>query len=132
MDRFETTAKAFQAARTRASVASHVEASTLHMAVYDARESGHSVRETAAALRVPKSTIARHWREGHHCPELAPIWGNGDEYINAERAIWAHDPAQFDGRVPFFWTEAANGTRSVRSIPIGKAKLAERKREDDA
>lgn len=132
MDSFETSAQAFQAARARASVATHVEARTLHLAVHDARESGLSVREAAAALRVPKSTIARHWREGHHCPELRPIWGNGEEYINAERAVWKHDPAMFGGRVPFVWIEGANGTRSVRPLQISEAKIVEGKRDGNA
>ncbi|UOD83464.1 hypothetical protein [Paenarthrobacter ureafaciens] len=32
-----------------------------------------TIREVAAALQLPKSTVARHWQEGHRCPEVPPV-----------------------------------------------------------
>jgi len=95
---FICTAQAFEAARARASVAQSIEARLLHTAVYDAREQGMSIREAAAAHRVPKSTVARHWREHHRCDGLPPIWGNEREYEQAHRAVWAHAPERLDER----------------------------------
>jgi hypothetical protein len=120
---FETTARAFEAARARASTAQHAEMQLLHVAVCDAREAGLSVRETAAALRVPKSTVARHWREGHRCPVPPPTWGSPEEYVAARRAIWAHAPGQFDGRVPYEWEDLPSGGRAVRAIALGAITL---------
>lgn len=117
MVEFETTVQAFETARTRSSIAQHAEARLLHLAVYDAREAGLSVRETAAALRVPKSTVARHWRGGETV--APPAWGNPEEYLSAERAIWAHAPDNFDNRVPYEWEDHPDGTRSSRAIPLG-------------
>lgn len=120
---FETTAQAFQNARARASVAGAAEAHLLHMAVHDAREAGRSVRETATALRVPKSTVARHWREGHRCSEVPPVWGSAEEYIAAERAIWAHAPQELDGHVPYEWNDEPDGGRCIRRVPLGTVTL---------
>lgn len=79
-----------------------------------------SVREAAAALRVPKSTVARHWREGHRCTDAPPVWGTTDEYLAAERAIWAHAPELITDRVPYEWSDVPGGGRSVQfSHPIG-------------
>ncbi len=122
MGTFQTTAQAFQAARTRASVAEHFVASLLHTAIYDAREAGMSLRETAAALRIPKSNVSRHWREGHHCTIPDPAWGNAEEYLAAQRAIWQHAPEQIEDRVPYEWTDQADGSRSMRHLPIGRAR----------
>ncbi len=58
MTEFTTTLQAFEIARVRASIAQHEETRLLHMAIYDAREAGMSVREASTALRVPKSTVA--------------------------------------------------------------------------
>ena len=50
MSTFESTAEAHRVARERASVAAALEASTLHTAIYDAREAGMSVREASRRL----------------------------------------------------------------------------------
>lgn len=123
MTEFEKIRRAFAASRSRASVASHAEARLLHMAAYDAREAGLSVREAAAALRVSKSTLARHWREGHRCSIPAPMWGTPEEYIAAERAIWAHAPEEVDERVPYEWEDLPEGARTTRCVPLGTVTL---------
>ena len=101
MSTFESTREAHRVARERASVAAALEAATLHTAIYDAREAGMSVREAAAALGVPKSVVARHWREGHRCTPPVPVWGSESAWREAHAAIWAHDPhAADDGSSP--------------------------------
>lgn len=92
---FAVTAQAFEAARARASVANYFEQLVLHMAVYDAREAGMTIREAAAALRVPKSTIARQWRRWAGVDQM-PVWGNSEEFAACRRAVWAHAPEQED------------------------------------
>ena len=88
MTTFESTRRAFERARERASVAAALEANTLHMAIWDARESGMSIRQTAAALHVPKSTVSRHWRPGHRCGPVVPVWGSREAWRQAHDAIW--------------------------------------------
>jgi len=117
---FATTATAFEQARARASVANHFEATLLHTAIFDAREAGMSVRETARALRVPKSTVSRRWRSGR-TDFAAPIWGNPDEYRAARAAILG-DAQQDEPLVPFEW-EDRDGERSVHFVGMGVARL---------
>lgn len=101
---FISTSEAYRVARERASVAAAFEDALLHLAVYDAREEGMSVRETATALRVPKSTVARHWRVGHRCRHVMPLWGSPAAWTEAHAAIWAHNPHELaDDRVPYRW-----------------------------
>lgn len=123
MSEFVSSAEAFRSARERASVASSMEAHLLHLAVFDAREAGLSVRETAAALSVPKSTVDRHWRPGHRCPDVMPLWGSAAAWREARAAVWAHNPRELaDDWVPYEWTD--NGTeRSVRLRARGVARL---------
>lgn len=122
MSTFESTREAHRVARERASVAAALEAATLHTAIYDAREAGMSVRETAAALGVPKSVVARHWREGHRCTPPVPVWGSESAWREAHAAIWAHDPHAADDFVPYEWID--DGTqRTVRARSLGTAIL---------
>lgn len=108
------TVEAFRVARARASVAQYMEQRLLHVAVYDAKESGLSVRETAALLRVPSSTVGRHWHDGHRCDDRAPLWGTPEEYLAAQMAIWAHAPTQMEKESPFTWSDAPDGSRIIR------------------
>lgn len=126
LSEFTSSAEAFRIARERASVAATFEANTLHMAIFDAREAGLSVREAAAALNVPKSTVARHWREGHKCNMPLPVWGSEPAWREAHGAIWAHDPRELaDDWVPFAWGNEAD-RRTVRHKNRGTATLADR------
>lgn len=112
MSQFASSSEAFRVARERTSVAASIEAGVLHMAIYDAREAGLSIREAAAALCVPKSTVARHWREGHRCVDVAPTWGSPETWRAAHRAVWAHDPVQQrDEWVPYEWSDESDGGR---------------------
>lgn len=123
MSEFIRSAAAFRIARERASVAAAFEANTLHMAVFDAREAGFSVRETAVALSVPKSTVARHWREGHHCAQPVPMWGSTSAWREAHAAVWAHNARELaDDWVPYEWDDEA-GRRIVRRKARGTAVL---------
>ena len=121
MTEFATSAEAFRVARERASVAVTLEANMLHRAVFDAREAGLSVRETAAALNVPKSTVARHWRETHHCNPPLPVWGSPAAWREARDAVWAHSPRELaDDWMPFEWQGDAN-YRTVKPRSRGSA-----------
>ncbi|WP_143244680.1 helix-turn-helix domain-containing protein [Agrococcus casei] len=125
MSTFESTAEAHRVARERASVAAALEASTLHTAIYDAREAGMSVREAAAALDVSKSTVSRHWREGHRCTAPVPVWGSETAWREAHAAIWAHDPHEAaDDFVPYEWIEEG-GQRTIRARWRGVAVLGQ-------
>lgn len=114
MPGFTSISGAFQAARARACVAQSIEVDLLHMAVDEARDQGMSIREAATALRVPKSTVARHWREDHRCGNVPPIWGNTDEYESAQRAVWAHAPEYLDEWVPYEWEDTIDAGPTVR------------------
>ncbi|MGO2748208.1 hypothetical protein [Microbacterium sp.] len=122
-----SSAEAFRKARERASVAAAFEANTLHMAVFDAREAGMSVRETAAALSVPKTTVARHWREGHHCVQPVPVWGSVAAWREAHAAVWAHEPRELaDDWVPYAW-----GVEADQTVVTSKSRgLAQLRREE--
>lgn len=124
MPTLESSSQAFRAARERASVAAALEASTLHMAICQARESGMSVRETATMLSVSKSTVFRHWGRNHHCSLVVPEWGSETAWREAHAMIWAHDTRERDdGFVPYEWVNADDGHRIVRLRPCGTAVL---------
>ena len=125
MSEFVSSAEAFRKARERASVAATFEANTLHIAVFDAREAGLSVREAAVALSVPKSTVARHWREGHTCTVPMPVWGSAPAWREAHAAIWAHNPSELaDDWVPYEWHDDTD-RRTVTHKHRGTATLAD-------
>lgn len=113
MSTFENLAIAFQVARSRAQIARDAERRLLHRAIAYAHESEMTIRETASMLRAPVSTVASHWREGHNCPYIPPVWGNADEYRQAERDIWKHAPQLAENTVPYRWFERPDGARDV-------------------
>jgi hypothetical protein len=118
---FSNSSQAFQAARTRASIAQTIESEILHMAVYGARAEGMSVREAAAALRVPKSTVSRHWWEHHNCGDKPPRWGNATDYVDAWNAVWVHNDLERISAAPWTWEDLADGTRIIRRRAVAAA-----------
>lgn len=121
MSNFESTRTAFMVARERADVAADFERNTLHTAIYDAREAGMSIREAAAALRVPKSTVARHWRGRPKGGSALPLWGSPRAWREAHDAIWAHDPSELaDTFIPYEWVDE-DGARAIRIRSRGVA-----------
>lgn len=124
MSTFMSSAEAFRKARERRSVAETFEANLLHMAIFDARAAGMSVRQAARALNVPKSTVARHWREGHRCPATVPTWGSESAWRDAHAMIWAHDPQELaDDVVPWEWSVLDSGAHEIRRKFRGVARL---------
>jgi len=124
MAAFANSAEAYRKALERRSVAETFESNLLHTAIFDAREAGMSVRQTAAALMVPKSTVARHWREGHRCTQAVPTWGSEAAWREAHAAIWAHNPQELnDDFVPWEWDESKTGERQIRAKTRGVARL---------
>lgn len=120
---------AHRRARERASVAVSLEASLLHTAIYDLRELGLSVRQAARELQVPKSTVARHWRKSHSCPEVLPMWGSESAYRDAHAAIWEGNPEELaDDWVPYEWSDVIEDGvvtgRRVTRVTQGVAVLA--------
>lgn len=128
MSEFVSTSEAFRIARERASVATALEARVLHVAIFDARDSGMSIRATSRALSVPKSTVARHWRPGHSCPDVVPMWGSKDAWSEAHSMIWAHDPVELANEfIPYTWSDVSEDgvivARSVTSNSYGTATM---------
>lgn len=117
MTPFEKTALAHRNARERAAVAAAMEADLLDTAIRDAREQGMSIRQTSAALDVPKSTIARHWDPNHGCTPPLPHWGSETEWKTAHKTVWAHDPIKAtDPHIPYRWIEH-EGQRILEVVP---------------
>lgn len=85
------------------------------MAVLDARGEGLSVRQAAAALDVPKSTVARHWNPRHVCVGTMPTRGSEQEWRDAHADVWSHDPDRDDDWMPYRWTVADDGTTTVEA-----------------
>lgn len=86
-----------------------MEAGLLHLAVFDAREAGLSIREAAVALSVSKRAVARHWRESHRCRGSVPLWGSEAAWLEAHAAVWAHNPRELaDDWVPYQWRDEAD------------------------
>ena len=105
-------------------MAASFEESTLHLAVFEARAAGMTVRETADALRAPKSTVDRHWREAHRCGRVVPTWGSVLAWRDAHSAGWAHEPSELsDDWVPYEWLDEA-GQRRVTARSRGVLGLA--------
>ncbi len=94
-----------------------------------------TIRETAAALQVHRSTVGRHWNGNQPNGDELPEWGTAELYIEAERAIWAHAPEQAAQRPPFEWIDMPDGSRHIRAVPSGSAVLEPdpwNRTEDDA
>lgn len=126
MSDFTSSSEAFRVARERASVATALQDGILHMAVIDAHDEGLSVRETAAALRVPKSTVARHLSPLDRCDTGSPpAWGSSAAWLDAVDAIWAHDPLQYEDYqwVPYEWQDNPDGTRMITRRVRGRSAL---------
>lgn len=123
--RFASSSEALRKARARASVARTIEANVLHTAIYDAKEAGLSIRQTAKALQIPIGTAVRHWHIGHNCPAVVPTWGNPDEWRDAHAAVWSHDSGEAaDDHLPWQWHHRADGSievsRNLRSGGIAR------------
>lgn len=111
-EQFESALEAYGTARRRAAAAVVVEQNTLHTLIQISADLGHSIRETARYLQVPKSTVARHR------VTVPDRWGDvalePEEFLQAHNAAWAHDPSQQMTRAPFAVEDHGDGTRTVR------------------
>lgn len=114
----------FLRARTRAEALRHERSRVLRMALVDGKEGlGLSVRAVAARLGVPHATAARAYLSDQVEP---PVWADEESLLEARRLAWAHAPhrPEFqEDRVPYEWTDHPDGSRSVRLIPVGVARL---------
>jgi hypothetical protein len=109
--------QAFEAARERASIAQALQMAALHRVIREAREQGMSMRECARLLRMSKSEVQRHSRSGHECTKSLPVWGSPDGWIDAYRAVWAHDPEMLACEsVPFAWEDDGTEGRIIRLL----------------
>jgi hypothetical protein len=109
--------QAFEAARERASIAQALQMTALHRVIREAREQGMSMRECARLLRMSKSEVQRHSRSRHECTKSLPVWGSPDGWIDAYRAVWAHDPEMLACEsVPFAWEDDGAEGRIIRLL----------------
>ena len=109
--------QAFEAARERASIAQALQMAALHRVIREAREQGMSMRECARLLRMSKSEVQRHSRNRHECTKSLPVWGSPDGWIDAYRAVWAHDPEMLACEsVPFAWEDDGAEGRIIRLL----------------
>lgn len=115
---------AYEQARARAAAAAEIEAELRHALVYDAQVSGMSVRETAALLQVPKSSVARIRAKYHTGPYGGADWNpwiTPETYVAANNAAWSHDPTQHITEAPFRTEIREDGTRVTAPVPAGRA-----------
>lgn len=109
--------QAFEAARERASIAQALQMTALHRAIREAREQGMSMRELARLLRMSKSEVQRHSRSGHECTKSLPVWGSPEGWIDAYRAVWAHDPEMLACEsMPYAWEDDGAEGRIIRLL----------------
>ena len=64
-----------------------------------------------------KSEVQRHSRSGHECTKSLPVWSSPDGWIDAYRAVWAHDPEMLACEsVPFAWEDDGAEGRIIRLL----------------
>ncbi|SDQ03477.1 helix-turn-helix domain-containing protein [Arthrobacter crystallopoietes] len=116
---FESTLKAYETAKARGAAARSVERNLLRQALYDAKEAGHSIREIARLLDLPKSTVARM-----AVLPKNPGWEptiSAEAYIEEHNAAWAHEPEQHISAAPFEVLEHGDATRTITARALGTA-----------
>ena len=76
----------------------------LHIAVYDARQSGWRRSEVAAALNVPVRDVWRHWWSAC-CLRNFPTFHGEPMYEALLHRVWEHNPNEISERLPcpFEW-----------------------------
>lgn len=116
----EAALTAYRTARARAAAAAEVEAELLHALVYDTKEEGRSVREAAAMLQVPKSTVARHRLNRGVGILHGSTWLTPEEYVAAHNAAWADAPEQHIEFAPFVMEELPDGSRLFEAVPMDR------------
>lgn len=113
----------FLRARARAEALRYERARTLRLTLVDGKDGvGLSIRKVAALLGVPHATAARAYLADEAEP---PVWADAEALLEAQRATWAHAPhrPEFqEERVSHEWTDHPDGSRSVRSLPMGVAR----------
>lgn len=90
---------AYEAARAAAADTATVARLAMDTYVREATHQGHSTRDIAKALCIPKSTIHRiRLGVGTSLPEA---WSTPTGYVAAHNAAWAEAPGQQIDRAPF-------------------------------
>jgi len=107
---------AYERARARREAAQQVEEDALRTVLFDAGNCGLSVREIAALVRLPKTTIGRQ-RIASALDVGADSWHSHDpdEYVAANNAAWAHEPSRLISEAPFT-VEALEDGRLIVSM----------------
>ncbi len=84
---------AFEQARVFADAAASVQSDVEYRAIRYLRTDGQSVRDIAARLRIPKSTVAR--TIARSMPGLMPgLWETPEAHVRAHNAVWAQHPEE--------------------------------------
>lgn len=100
---------AYEAARAAAADTATVAKLAMDTYIREAIYQGHSTRDIAKALRIPKSTIHRiRLGVGASLPEA---WSTPAGYVAAHNAAWAEAPGQQIDRAPFQVHLDEDGTR---------------------
>ncbi len=100
---------AYEIARAAAANAATVAKLAMDTYVREAIHQGHSTREIARSLGIPKSTIHRiRLGVGVSLPDA---WSTPEGYVRAHNAAWAATPAQQIERAPFEIHVDEDGTR---------------------
>lgn len=109
--------EAYNKARAVAEVASSMQHNLLRTVIYDAKEQGLGIRETARLLEIPKSTLSRQW---YLDPEIKknmlPFHGSEEAYRMV--ADYVHS-GTWDGHCPWKWIREDNAIHLIL-VPYGK------------
>lgn len=114
----------FARARARAEALRLERGRVLRMALVDGTEGlGLSIRKTAARLGVSHATAARALLTDQ---VPLPVWADEESMLAVQRLVWAHAPHRpefLEERVPYEWVDHADGSRGVRLVSVGVARL---------
>lgn len=100
---------AYETARAAAADTATVARMAMDTYIREASHAGHSTRDIAKTLGIPKSTVHRiRLGVGTALPQA---WSTPEGYIAAHNAAWADAPKQWIERAPFEVYVEEDGTR---------------------
>lgn len=118
---FEAALTAYRNARSRRLAAQDVEEDALQSALFNGGQLGLSVRELAAMVRLPKTTVARLRISGAVGGQEGWIADDPVEYVAAHNSAWSHMPSRQIAEAPFTIERAEDGNHAVHVRPRGVA-----------
>lgn len=89
-----------------------------HLACWQARDEGVSVRETARLLGISASAVQRHLKGS--CSEYRkapmPVRGDKETYFSVQAQMWEHAPQFAETVCPFEWSAHERGFMVSRKM----------------